>query len=176
MTGEARAPGRGADAMPLRPMLPRDVDELRELFVQSIDVLTQDDYDEDQRLAWAGCAGDKDAFAKRLMTATTLVVERDGALLGFASLKGNAEIDMLYVHPYAVGEGVATTLVKALETLARGRGTETITVDSSETAVEFFETRGYTGLRRNSVNIDDQWLTNTTMTKPLVTKAGGSHD
>ena len=38
---------------PLRPFLPGDTMALRELFAQSIEELTQDDYDEEQRAAWA---------------------------------------------------------------------------------------------------------------------------
>ena len=172
MTAPDRGRRRGGQQpLPLRPLLPKDIVELRELFAQSIDQLAVDDYDDDQRLAWIGRAADTEAFGKRLLSTTTLVVERDGALLGFASLKDNAVVDMLYVHPYAVGEGVGTTLLTALETIAAGRGTETISVDSSESAVEFFEARGYTGVRRNSICIDDQWLTNTTMTKALTSRA-----
>ncbi len=166
-TGLGDKPGSRRAMHPLRPLLPSDIAGLRELFAQSIDVLAADDYDEAQRLAWISRAEDGQAFAQRLMTATTLVVEREGELLGFASLKDNSQIDMLYVHPYAAGEGVGTTLVDALERIAAGRGTETMSVDASETAIAFFEALKYQPLRRNSVPIEDQWLTNTTMTKAL---------
>ena len=46
----------------------------------------------------------------------------DGSPVGFASLEGNDEIDMLYVHPAAAGQGVGTMLVDALEKLAAARG------------------------------------------------------
>lgn len=152
---------------PLRPFLPADTVRLQDLFAQSIEELTQDDYDEDQRLAWISRAADPAEFAKRLMEALTLVVERDGELQGFASLKNNAEIDMLFVHPFAVGEGVATTLLDALERLAAARGAKTLTADVSDTAHDFFQSRGYQPMRRNNVPIDDVWLASTTMTKTL---------
>ena len=47
---------------PLRPFLPGDTIALRELFAQSIEELTADDYDEDQRVAWASTAADAEAF------------------------------------------------------------------------------------------------------------------
>ena len=37
---------------PLRPFLPADTMALRDLFAQSIEELTAEDYNEDQRLAW----------------------------------------------------------------------------------------------------------------------------
>ena len=87
--------------------------------------------------------------------------------LGFAALKDNKVIDMLYVHPHHAGEGVGTALCGALEKIAAARGAEAISVEASESALAFFEGRGYAPARRNSLPIGDQWLTNTTMTKPL---------
>ena len=63
--------------------------------------------------------------------------------VGFASLKGADHIDMLFVHPSAAGQGVASMLVDALEKLAGGRGAKILTVDASDTASEFFAKRGY---------------------------------
>ncbi|WP_414462816.1 GNAT family N-acetyltransferase [Hyphomicrobium sp. DY-1] len=148
---------------PLRPFLPADAMALRDLFAQSIDELTVDDYDEDQRLAWAASAEDAAEFRARLAAALTLVVQLDGEYLGFGSLKDNKTIDMLYVHPDYAGEGVGTALADALEKIAGARGAEAVTVDASDTAVPFFENRGYVATQRNSVPRDDQWLSNTTM-------------
>lgn len=161
-----------ASSFPLRPFLKADTGRLQDLFAQSIEELTQDEYDEEQRLAWMSRAADAEAFALRLARAVTILIEVDGEILGFASLvetpdKVTREIDMLYVHPYATGQGVASALVDALERIAVARGAETMNVDASDTAHDFFEQRGYVDVKRNTVPIDDVWLTNTTMTKPL---------
>jgi len=74
---------------------------------------------------------------------------------------------MLYVHPSAVGQGVASMLVEALEKLAGGRGAKSLTVDASDNAQEFFEKRGYVGKQRNTVTVNGEWLANTTMQKAL---------
>lgn len=161
-----------AASYPLRPFLPADTMALRDLFAQSIEELTQDDYDEDQRLAWIAQAEDAQAFAKRLGAMTTLVVQAEGEHLGFAALKDNTVIEMLYVHPHHAGEGIGSVLCEALEKIAAARGAEAITVEASETAVLFFEARGYAPVKRSSVPLADQWLTNTTMTRPL--KAGAA--
>lgn len=160
----------------LRPFLPADTVPLQDLYAQSIEELTQDDYDEDQRLAWISRAADPAAFAKRLSENVTLIVERDGERLGFASLKGNTEIDLLYVHPYAAGEGVASALLDALERLAAARGTKTLTADVSDTAHDFFQSRGFQPVRRNNIPIDDVWLSNTTMTKALGAAGDGKKE
>lgn len=159
---------------PLRPFLPADVGRLQDLLAQSIEELTQDDYDEEQRIAWMSGAADAQAFAQRLASNVTLVVERDGEILGFASLKDNKEIDLLFVHPYAAGDGVGTTLLDALERLAGARGAEAVTADVSDTAHDFFESRGYQAVQRNNIPVGDVWLANTTMSKSLKPKPEGA--
>ncbi len=75
---------------------------------------------------------------------------------------------MLYVHPSAVGQGVASMLCDALEKLAGGRGAKSLSVDASDNAQEFFLKRGYVGKQRNTVTVNGEWLANTTMQKTLV--------
>ncbi|WP_439544404.1 GNAT family N-acetyltransferase [Hyphomicrobium sp.] len=154
-------------AFPLRPFLPADTMALRELFAQSIEELTAEDYDEDQRVAWASVAADAEAFAERLGSMVTLVVQVDGEYAGFASLKDNATFEMLYVHPYHAGQGIGAALADAIERLARARGASAITAEASDTAAPFFEARGYVATQRNMVPRDDLWLGNTTMKKQL---------
>jgi putative acetyltransferase len=157
----------------LRPFMPADTIGLRELFAQSIEELTQEDYDEDQRIAWVSVAADAPAFAKRLGGMVTLVIQIEGDYVGFGSLKDNIVLDLLFVHPFHARQGIGTSLCDAMERIAAARGAEEISVDASETAAAFFEERGYIAVRRNSIPIDDQWLTNTTMTKKLTPVGSG---
>lgn len=152
---------------PLRPFLPADTMALRDLFAQSIEELTAEEYDEDQRLAWAATAANAEALAGRLGAMTTLIVQVEGEYAGFAALKDNTVFEMLYVHPYFAGQGVGTALADAIERLAQGRGAKEITVEASDTAEPFFAERGYQATRRNMLPCGDQWLPNTTMTKRL---------
>ena len=152
---------------PIRPFLPSDTVRLQDVFAQSIEELTQDFYDENERLAWISRAADAAAFARRLGANVTLLVEEEGEVLGFASLKDNSEIDMIFVHPFAIRQGVATTLVDALERLSKARGAEKLTAEVADSALEFFEGRGYRPVKRNTVPIDHLWLANTTYEKVL---------
>ncbi len=151
----------------LRPFLPDDTPVLAAIFVASIEGLTGDDYSEAQQQAWAATVEDEAAFGKRLASQLTLVATLDGAAVGFASLKRSDHIDLLYVHPEAVGQGVAAALCDALEKLAGSRGAKNLTVDASDNAAEFFVRRGYEAMQRNTVSLDGEWLANTTMQKPL---------
>jgi putative acetyltransferase len=151
----------------LRPFLAEDAPVLAAIFVAAVEQLTGDDYSEQQQQAWASTADDEDQFGKRLAGALTLVATLQNSPVGFASLKGGNHIDMLYVHPGAVGQGVAAMLSDALEKLAGGRGAKALTVDASDNAVDFFTKRGYVAMQRNTVTVNGEWLANTTMQKTL---------
>src|ERR1700688_1624979 len=151
----------------LRPFLAEDTPVLAAIFAASIEELTGDDYSEAQQQAWAGIADDEEQFGKRLAGELTLVATLQNSPVGFASLKGADHIDMLYVHPGAAGQGVASMLSEALEKLAGGRGAKSLIVDASDNAEGFFLKRGYVGLQRNTVTVNGEWLANTTMQKTL---------
>jgi putative acetyltransferase len=151
----------------LRPFLPEDASVLAAIFAASIEGLTGDDYSEAQQGAWASAADDEAGFGKRLASELTLVATLQGSPVGFASLRGKDHIDLLYVHPGAVGQGVAAMLCDALEKLAAGRGAKSLTVDASDNASEFFAKRGYEAQQRNTVSVGGEWLANTTMQKKL---------
>jgi len=152
----------------LRPFLAADTPVLAAIFVASVEELTGDDYSEAQQQAWASAADDEEQFGQRLASELTLIATLQNSPVGFASLKGTDHIDMLYVHPSAVGQGVASMLCDALEKLAGGRGAKSLSVDASDNAQEFFLKRGYVGKQRNTVTVNGEWLANTTMQKTLV--------
>jgi len=155
----------------LRPYLAGDTPVLAAIFAASIERLTGDDYSEGQQQAWASAAEDETTFGKRLAAQLTLVATLQGSPVGFASLKGKDHIDLLYVHPGAVGQGVGATLCDALEKLARGRGATSLMVDASDNSAEFFARRGYEARQRNTIAMAGEWLANTTMGKRLEDEA-----
>jgi putative acetyltransferase len=155
-------------------LLPDDVPLLREIFRDSIEELTADDYTAAQQEAWASVADNVSDFGKKLAGQLTLVATLEGSPVGFASLQGKDKIDMLYVHPAAAGQGVGATLVDALEKLAGGRGVVKLVVDASDSARGFFEKRGYTAQQRNTISVGDEWLANTTFHKQLAAKREAS--
>jgi putative acetyltransferase len=154
-------------AVSLRPYLPADARRCAEIFRSSIDELAADDYDEDQREAWASRADDEQAFGARLGEALTLLALIEGAVAGFASLKGADQIDMLFVDPEFARQGAGRALIEALTKLAQARGAKLLTVEASDVAKPLFERQGFTSQQRNLVRVGDQWLANTTMTKTL---------
>ena len=153
-------------AVSLRPYLPVDAERCAAILRSSVEELASEDYSADQCAAWAARADEPD-FPKRLAGALTLVALVEGEPVGFASLKGAETIDMLYVDPDFARRGVATALLDALVRLAAARGAKPLASEVSDTARPLFQRQGFQGQRRNLVQIDDEWLANTTMTKRL---------
>lgn len=154
-------------AVSLRPYLPADAERCAAIFRASVEELASEDYSADQCAAWAARADNSAAFAKRLAAALTLMALVDGEPAGFASLEGADTIDMLYVDPGFARRGVGAALIDALVRLAAARGAKTLASEVSDTARPLFERQGFQAQRRNLVQLDDEWLANTTMTKRL---------
>ena len=154
----------------MRPFLPEDTSMVAEIFRASIAELTADDYDDAQREAWAAAADDEEVLADRLGEQLTILGTIGGSPVGFASLKGADEIDMLYVHPAVAGQGVGSMLLDALEKLEAGRGSAQLVADVSDSAQSFFKRRGFVPKQRNTMPLGNEWLANTTMEKKLTAK------
>jgi putative acetyltransferase len=158
----------------LRPFLPQDAPFLAEIFRVSIEELTSEDYSKGQQDAWITAVDDLETLSRRLAGQLTLVATLDGSAVGFMSLAGAEQIDMLYVHPAVARQGIGTMLCDALEKLAAARRTPRLTVDASDSARDFFEHRGYIAMQRNTVMVGGEWLANTTMEKKLTPQGSAS--
>jgi putative acetyltransferase len=151
----------------MRPYLPGDLRRCAQIFRASIEELAAEDYDADQRAAWAGRADDEAAFGASLGGGLTLVATIAGEIVGFASLKGPDLVDMLYVDPQFARGGIGAALLDALARLAQARGAQRLTSEVSDAARSVFERQGFIAQKRNLMRKVDQWLANTTMTKSL---------
>lgn len=151
----------------LRPYLPADLSLLAEIRFAAIEELTEEDYDEAQRRAWADLADDEAGLGETLKKGLSLVALVGGAPVGFIVLADGGVIDQLYVHPAVARTGVASALLDAIEKLARARKLESLVVDASDTAKPLFDKFGFTAERRNTIPVEDVWLGNTRMKKKL---------
>jgi putative acetyltransferase len=156
-----------AQGLALRPMLPADLPLLAEIFQASIEGLTGEDYSPAQQEAWMAAAEEGAEFGRRLAGQLTLVATEFGTPVGFASLRGCDELDLLYVRPELARQGVATMLLDALEKLAAARGARRLVASASDTALPFFEQRGFRPLHRETVERGGEWLGRTLMEKGL---------
>jgi putative acetyltransferase len=165
---------RAKPSFALRPFLPQDTPLLANIYRASIEELTEDDYNPAQQEAWAAEADDLEAFAERLGKHLALIATMEGSPVGFITLDSPTEIGLFYVHPAVAGHGAGAMLYDAVERLAASRGAPHLSVDASDTALPFFQSRGFAPQQRNSVSVGNEWLSNTTMKKTLAPKERAS--
>ena len=96
---------------------------------------------------------------------TMLVAERDGGVVGFASIKGTVLFG-LYVDP-TKGRGAGRRLLAAAEDEVRRRGATVLSLQATLNAVPFYRKHGFMRQDRSSVRRGGRDLAVLDMTKRL---------
>lgn len=137
-----------------------DAPATAQVFYDSVHRATQDFYDDAQRQAWAPQVPDLEAWLDRIKPQTAFVAERDGAVIGFMTLRDDGYIDFAYVAPDAVGHGVAKALYDAVLAEAKKAKFGRLTSEASHLARRFFERQGWRVVEEQSVLRNGVALTN----------------
>jgi putative acetyltransferase len=138
--------------MTVRPSTESDVEAMISVMVEAVRVGAAGAYSEVQRRAWLPAAPAADAFRRRL-AGQTVWVEEDGddRLLGFMTLTPDGGIDLAFVRPEAMGNGVAARLYDALIAHARTHGVTRLWSDASLLFEPFLARRGWRVVRRQQI-------------------------
>jgi GNAT superfamily N-acetyltransferase len=72
-----------------------------------------------------------------------LVADEDGAILGVAAIQSSGKVTLNYVSPDGRFRGVSKALVARLEARAMELGLAACTLDSTDTARQFYRSIGY---------------------------------
>lgn len=168
-TAPALALGERAGAFRLRLYRPEDLEELVQLFYETVHTVNLGDYTREETDAWvpSPAAVDRAAWGESLSAHYTVVAEREGQLLGFGDMDSTGYFDRLYVHREFQGRGAASAIAEALEGYALGLGLGRVTVHASRTARPFFQRRGYRTLYAQQVERRGVLLENFAMEKTL---------
>lgn len=151
--------------MIIRRYTPADIDEIAELFYNSVHSLAVNDYTPEQLDAWADGSCDLVKWNDNFCRLYTLVANENGIITGFANMDENGYLDMLYVHKDYAKNGIATALCAAIESKIHS---PKYTVYASKTAKGFFEKMGYTAVRENTVIRHNVKINNYFMVKESV--------
>lgn len=133
-------------AVRFREAEPSDAQTLRWTKHAAIDSIRTDEYTDDERRAWKPDSQAVPDFRRAIDSETfeVLVAETDGETAGYGVLNRPAErIDAVFVHPEHDRQGIATSLVKQLESRARMDGIDSVTLVSSLNAESFYDRLGY---------------------------------
>ncbi|MCE5173019.1 GNAT family N-acetyltransferase [Paenibacillus profundus] len=154
----------------IREFCPPDVQQMVELFYDTVHTVNARDYSKAQLEAWAPRA-EQEARAGQWQSSFrdrfAYVAECEGEIVGFGDMAADGYLDRLYVHKDYQGQGIASALVAALERDAGRAGVRRVHTDASLTARPFFEKQGYAVIRTQSVERKGVMLTNIRMEKEL---------
>lgn len=147
-----------------------DLEEIIDLFYDTVHTVNAKDYSQEQLDAWAPRDGKeirKLSWQNSLRQHMTYVVRMDNKIVGFGDLTDTGYLDRLFVHKDYQSQGIATALLQRLEAKAKQLNLHEIHVDASITAKPFFEHHGYQVIREQTVERQDVTLTNYHMVKQL---------
>ena len=150
------------EEMQLREYISSDVEQLAELFYQTVHNVNGKDYTTEQLNAWANGKVDLQEWNRSFLEQYTVVAVKKDRIVGFGDIDQSGYLDRLYVHKDHQREGIASAICDKLEQQA---GKQTITTHASITARPFFEHRGYRVIRRQKVVRSGIELTNYVMEK-----------
>ena len=137
--------------MDIRCYSPAWARDIADLYYQSVHAIDSAVYTPEQKQAWAPAPIDYQAWAERLALKQPFVAIIDDRVAGFIELEADGHIDCTYTHPGCQGKGVASALYAHVLQQARETGIKRLYVEASLIAQPFFERRGFSVLKQNSV-------------------------
>ncbi|GFE65754.1 GNAT family N-acetyltransferase [Litoreibacter roseus] len=165
--GSGRISGSGARHVALRTFRPTDSSATYKVFFEAVRRGAATLYSEADLAAWAASEKVPERWGERLSLHHTLIAEREGRIIGFMSIAKNGYLDMAYVLPSFMGQGVAEKLYTALENWARAAKIDHLTTEASHLARSFFARQGWTTLTPQTVHRNGRDILNFRMEKHL---------
>jgi putative acetyltransferase len=155
----------------LRKVRAGDGEALYALFMASIHALAVAHYTDEQMHAWTSHITPARLEA-RLMQSIGYVAERDGQIVGFASLDiYHAELDFLYVDPEWVRQGIGRRLTDVVEWEATRHGLRRLELTASLNARVAYERLGFEPTREITKKIGGVSVPCVRMAKDLVSES-----
>jgi len=153
--------------MNIREAKQNELDEILNLFTETISEVNNQDYSLSQIEAWSSGARDKERWLSKIDEQYFLVTEEEGTITGFASITNKGYLDTMFVHKNHQRKDIAKTLITALIDYAKQNQLEEITTEGSVTARPFFEKYGFKVIKKQKVNRKGIEIANYKMKKRL---------
>ena len=151
----------------IHPYRSADLDEVVRIFFETVRHVNGRDYNPQQIEAWAPMNPDFPRWSKRMTDNVSFVARMDQEAVGFAALRADGYLDVLYVDWKHQGEGIATLLLARCEEEARKLGLKRLFTDASITARPFCEARGFRMIGEQTVELRGEEFLNYRMEKEL---------
>ncbi|MBA4699493.1 MAG: GNAT family N-acetyltransferase [Ruminococcus sp.] len=146
----------------LRKYSEEDLNEIADLFYNTVHFINIRDYSLSQVNVWADGKIDFDKWNRSFLKHYSIVALKHDAIVGFGDIDKTHYLDRLFVHKDYQGQGIASAICNELEKHAAGHQ---VTVHASITAKGFFENKGYRVLKEQQVERSGILLKNYVMEK-----------
>ncbi|MFD2942829.1 GNAT family N-acetyltransferase [Flavobacterium notoginsengisoli] len=120
-----------------------DLNEMQQLYIETIKSVCKNDYNPEQIEAWIYGVYNKERWIEVIEKQYVLLAIIENKIAGYGTLKDGNYIDFFYIHKDFQRQGIADKLLKALEVEAKNQHSKIITSDISITAKPFFEKKGF---------------------------------
>lgn len=144
-----------------------DLNELQQLFTDTVKFVCKADYDDKQIEVWTASIENKERWNDIITNQMVIVAQHKNKITGFCTLYKGNYIDLLYVHKEFQRQGIANKLYTYIEKAAKQQAQNKLTADVSKTAKPFFQKMGFTVLAEQKVIIRGIELINYKMIKEI---------
>lgn len=120
-----------------------DVEEITQLFYDTIQNINIRDYSKEEVDDWSSWKADIDKWLERMEEQYFVVAEINNKIVGFSSLTIDGYLDFMFVDKDTQRKGVASALLSEIESKAFEQNNDSIYSDVSLTAKGFFEKNGF---------------------------------
>lgn len=154
----------------IKSYIEADAAFLAAIYFHTIHKINAKDYSPEQLDAWAPRSSlETEGWMRKWKKLRPIVAVFDGKIVGFAELEENGHIDCFYCHHEYQGHGVGSALMREIEDRARKNKLNKLFAEVSITAKPFFEAKGFTIKKQQSVIIRGAELANFLMEKIINT-------
>lgn len=120
-----------------------DLQEMQEMYIETIKWVCKNDYSPLEIDAWVSGLNNVERWLKVIHAQFVLLAIIQNKIVGYGTLKDGNYIDFFCVHKDFQRQGIADKVFNQLELEAKKENSKTITADVSITAKPFFDKKGF---------------------------------
>lgn len=125
----------------IRTFQKEDLDQVLQLFYETVHTVNAKDYNELQLQAWAPERLDRENWLQSLEKNISYVADHKGVIVGFGDYNDDCYVDRLFTHKDYQGKRVASYILQKLEKEAVNLGHREIYTEASITAKPFLKVK-----------------------------------
>ncbi|MEB9971746.1 GNAT family N-acetyltransferase [Bacillus cereus] len=149
----------------IRTFQKKDLDQVLQLFYETVHTVNAKDYNELQLQAWAPERLDRENWLQSLEKNISYVADHKGMIVGFGDYNDDRYVDRLFTHKDYQGKRVVSYILQKLEKEAVNLGHREIYTEASITAKPFFESKDFICIKEQKKQHNGQIFINYVMKK-----------